>query len=165
MSGITNGRRAEWSVYVEDDRGRPRYLVIDARASGRSMDPVDVITPASRVDHRRVGDEVSMMIGPEGSTFEASFTVPADAARVVNDAELVTANDDIYWANGICDRTFYDAVSPTPTRSASTRRRSASPTARRWASYLEPTPVRVLVFREAIEFVVSPWANVDDLAR
>lgn len=165
VSGITNGMRAEWSVYVEDGQGRPRYLVVDARSSGRSMDPVDVITPASRVDHRLDGDVVSTVVGPPGETFEASFSIPQEAVKAVSAPEWITANDEIYWANGIADRTFYDggladadqlAVDPT-TVTVSDRTR--------WAGYLEPVPHRVLVFRQAIEFVVSPWANVDELAR
>ena len=165
VSGITNGLRAEWSVYVTDERGRPRYLVIDARASGRSMDPVDVITPASRVEHARTGDRVRFAVGPVGAAAEVAFDVPADAERVTCAPEWVTANDDIYWRNGICDRTFYDggladadqvAIDPAAVELA-----DASP----WAPFVEPTPAHVLVLREAIEFVVSPWANVDELAR
>jgi len=165
VSGITNGTRAEWSVYVDDGSGRTRYLIVDARSSGRSMDPVDVITPASRVEHRREGDVVSLAVGPAGEAFEASFTIPHDAARVASAQEWTTANDEIYWANGISDRTFYDGgladadqVLVDPATVQLTDRT-------RWAAYVEPVPHRVLVFREAIEFVVSPWANVDELAR
>lgn len=165
VSGITNGRRAEWSTYVEDERGIPRYLIVDARASGRSMDPIDIITPASRVDHRRVGDEVSTIVGPHGSAFEASFTIPADAETVVSDHQWTTSNDTIYWRNGVHDRTFYDAGLADPDQiaidPAVVKIDDQSP----WAGYLEPTPLRVLVFRQAIEFVVSPWANIDELAR
>jgi len=165
VSGITNGMRAEWSVYVDDGRGRPRYLVVDARSSGRSMDPVDVITPASRVEHRVEGDVVSLAVGPPDEAFEASFSIPHEAAKAVSAPEWITANDEIYWANGISDRTFYDGGL------ADASQVSVDPAAvkvddrTRWASYVEPVPHRVLVFREAIEFVVSPWSNVEDLAR
>ncbi len=165
VSGITNGLRAEWSVYVEDENGVPRYLVVDARSSGRSMDPVDVITPASRVEHRRDGDDVSMVIGPEGASFDASFTMPADAPIVVSAPEWTSANDDIYWRNGIHDRTFYDAGLAAPDQivvdPAAVTLADGSP----WSAYVDATPLHVLVFRQAIEFVVSPWANVDELAR
>lgn len=165
VSGITNGLRAEWSVYVEDEAGVPRYMVIDARSSGRSMDPVDVLTPASRVEHRRAGDEVTMTIGPDGSAFEATFSIPADAPTAISAPEWTTSNDTIYWRNGIHDRTFYDAGLAAPDQitidPATVDIDDRSP----WAAYVEPTPLRVLAFRQAIEFVVSPWANVDELAR
>ncbi len=165
VSGITNGLRAEWSVYVEDADGVPRYLIVDARSSGRSMDPVDVITPASRVDHRRVGDEVSTVLGPHGSTFEASFSIPDDAETVISAHEWTTANDDIYWRNGVHDRTFYDAGLAAPDQVVIDPANVTITDQTTWAGYIEPTPLRVLVFRQAIEFVVSPWANIDELAR
>lgn len=165
VSGITNGRRAEWSTYVEDDQGVPRYMIVDARSSGRSMDPVDVITPASRVDYRREGDEYSMVLGPHGETFEATFTVPDDAPALPSAPEWNTANDDIYWRNGIHDRTFYDAGLADADQVVLDPATVKIVDDTRWAPFIEPTPVRVLVFRRAIEFVVSPWANIDDLAR
>ena len=32
-----------------------------------------------------------------------------------------------------------------------------------WAELVEPEPVHVLVFEEAIELVISPWENLDRL--
>lgn len=165
VSGITNGLRAEWSIYVEDEAGVPRYMVIDARSSGRSMDPVDVLTPASRVEHRRLGDAITMTIGPESTAFRASFSVPTDAPTVVSSHEWTTSNDTIYWRNGIHDRTFYDAGLAAPDQVAVDPATVEIDDRSPWAEYVEPTPVTVLVFRQAIEFVVSPWANVDELAR
>jgi hypothetical protein len=165
VSGITNGMRAEWSVYVEDGSGRRRYLIVDARSSGRSMDPVDVITPASRVEHRLDGDVVSLVVGPPGEAFEASFAIPGDATKVPSSPEWITANDEIYWANGISDRTFYDGGLADADQLTVDPATVKVDDRTRWADYVEPIPHRVLVFREAIEFVVSPWSNVDDLAR
>jgi hypothetical protein len=162
VSGITNGRRAEWSVFVAGPDGTPRYLVLDARSSSRSMDPVDLLTKASRVDHRRDGERIEMVIGPDGHAFRAGIdlhgALPAD-----NAAEWVTANDRIYWTNGVYDRTFYDAgladpaVVQVPTPDVTVDDRS------RWSRYIDPVPVATLVFSQAIEFVVSPWANISDL--
>lgn len=163
VSGITNGLRAEWSVYVHDEAGVPRYLVVDARSSTRSMDPVDVMTPASRVEHARRGDTVTMTIGPDGETFTAEIQVPADAARVASAPEWTSANDRIYWANGVCDRTFYDAGLADADQVEVPRDTVKVQDDTRWAAYLEPVPARVLVYRRAIEFVVSPWANLPDL--
>lgn len=162
VSGITNGRRAEWSVFVSDPDGVPRYLVLDARSSSRSMDPVDLITPRSRVDHARDGNAISMTIGPATAAFRASIDL-AGAAPATNAPEWVTANDRIYWRNGVCDRTFYDAgladASIVSVPASGVDLDDESP----WARYLDPEPVATLVFTQAIEFVVSPWENVDRL--
>ncbi len=162
VSGITNGRRAEWSVFVHEPDGTPRYMVLDARSSSRSMDPVDLFTRASRVDHVRDGDQITMTIGPEADAFRATIDT-TDATPAVNAPDWVTANDRIYWGNGICDRTFYDAgladASMVQVPASAVTVADESP----WAEYLEPTPVATLVFTQAIEFVVSPWENVGRL--
>lgn len=163
VSGITNGLRAEWSVYVRDSEGVPRYLVVDARSSTRSMDPVDVLTKASRVDHARSGDTVTTTVGPDGESFRAVLEVPVDAERVASAPEWTTANDRIYWANGVCDRTFYDAGLADADQVQVPAHLVEVHDDTRWAQYLEPSPARVLVYRRAIEFVVSPWANLPDL--
>jgi hypothetical protein len=162
VSGITNGRRAEWSTFVAEPDGTPRYMVIDARSSSRSMDPVDLFTKASRVDHERQGDQIAMTIGGKGAVFRATIDLDG-ATPAVNAPEWVTANDRIYWGNGVCDRTFYDAGLAAPALlavpPANTEIDDASP----WAELVEPDPVAVLMFTEAIEFVVSPGENVDAL--
>jgi len=165
VSGITNGLRAEWSIYVSDESGIPRYLVVDARSSTRSIDPVDILTRASRVEHSRSDDRVAMTIGPDGALFTASLTVPPDAPRALVAPEWTTANDVIYWGNGVCDRTFYDAglADADQIELAPTQVQAHDET--RWASYVEPVPVRVLLYRQGIEFVVSPWANLENLTR
>ena len=162
VSGITNGRRAEWSVFVAEPDGTPRYLVIDARSSSRSMDPVDLFTKASRVDHRRDGDVISTTIGGKGRAFEATVDLGA-AAPAVNDPQWVTANDRIYWGNGVRDRTFYDAGLADPAMVSVPPADVTVADASEWADLIEPVPVAVLMFIQAIEFVVSPWENIDDV--
>ena len=165
VSGITNGLRAEWSAYIADEQGVPRYLVVDARADNTSMDPVDVITRKSRVVHERTGDTVRIRVGDDPGAFQASFTVPADAMPVRSHPEFVSANDFIYWRNGVCDRTFYDAGLADADQVAIDPSTVAITDGTEWVAFIEDAPRHVLVFRRAIEFVVSPWANLDDLAR
>jgi hypothetical protein len=162
VSGITNGRRAEWSVFIAEPDGTPRYMVIDARSSSRSMDPVDLFTRASRVDHERRDDQVSMTIGPDGAAFRATIDL-AEAVPAVNEPEWATANDRIYWGNGVCDRTFYDAGLAAPEMVSVPPAAVAIDDASPWGELIEPDPVAVLMFTDAIEFVVSPWENVDAL--
>ena len=164
VSGLANGLRAEWSVYVADATGAPRYMVIDARSSKGSMDPVDVITKASTVEHARVADTVTTRVGVPGSEFVATLTLPADDGTIVAPApEFVTANDYIYWGNGICDRTFYDKGLAFPNQRVLPGSAAVIADSTPWAALVEPEPVHVIVFRDAIEFVVSPWENIDRL--
>ena len=77
--------------------------------------------------------------------------------------EWVTANDYIYWLNGMCDRTFYD----TGLARASMRQIDASKCTLSddtpWGRLVDPTPRHVLIYENAIEFAMSPWWNVDSL--
>lgn len=163
VSGITNGLRAEWSTFVSDHAGIPRYLVVDARSDTTSMDPVDVITRKSRVEHARRGSEIEIRIGDGTDAYSARFELPDAAPSVASHAEWVTANDFIYWRNGVCDRTFYDAGLAAPHQVAVDPTTVEIADGSEWAPFLEPSPRHVLVFRNPIEFVVSPWANIDQL--
>lgn len=165
VSGITNGLRAEWSTYIADAAGVPRYLVVDARADNTSMDPVDVITKRSVVRHERRGDAVSIEIGEGTGVYRARFDIPADAPAETSHADFVTANDYIYWRNGVCDRTFYDAGLADADQVSVEPGTVQIEDHTEWAAFADAEPRHVLVFREAIEFVVSPWANVDELGR
>ncbi|MEE4143387.1 MAG: hypothetical protein V2I26_01185, partial [Halieaceae bacterium] len=110
VSGLVRGPRAEWSTYVADNDGKPRYMVVEARAAAGSMDPVNIFTRPDRVEHRvTAGCLVSTVAAGEGSLFESS--VPLDKAYplVRPASQWIEANDYIYWRNGVCDRTYYDA--------------------------------------------------------
>jgi hypothetical protein len=165
VSGLANGIRAEWSMYVGDADGTPRYLVVDARSSQMSMDPVGIITPATPVSHRRAGDALHTAVGEGDRSFECELALSGHDSdeRVRPAPEWVTANDYIYWANGICDRTFYDAGLADPNQYRLPASAATIVDRSRWASLIEPQPAHVLVFRDAIQFVVSPWENVDRL--
>jgi len=165
VSGLANGLRAEWSVFVADAAGVPRYMVFDARSSQTSMDPVDIITRASPVTHERRGSVIETRVGTDPTAFVSTIDVPpGDAAPRVSPApEWATANDFIYWGNGICDRTYYDAgmIDPKQRKVPTSACTIADGTG--WAELVDPEPVHVLVFEDAIELVISPWENLDRL--
>ncbi len=52
VSGLAKGLRAEWSVFVRDSTNTPRYMIVDARSSTSSMDPVNIITKAPSAELR-----------------------------------------------------------------------------------------------------------------
>ena len=163
VSGLANGLRAEWSAYVRDAGGAPRYLVLEARADAFSMDPVNVFTRAGAVEHAlENGILRSRVVSDDGNAFEAEVPMPAASERqeVRATGEWVEANDFIYWRNGVCDRTFYDgalAVAPL-WRLPSEGIRVHDDTA--WSEFIEPEPVHVVALSRRIQFAMSPWWNV-----
>ncbi|HAV77123.1 MAG TPA: hypothetical protein DCX53_07200, partial [Anaerolineae bacterium] len=109
VSGLANGLRAEWSVFVKDSDNTPRYMIVDARSSQLSVDPISIITKKSKVIHEKSGNEIHTQIGDGEDIFKSTIILPSNATPVTTSADWVSANDYIYWYNGICDRTFYDA--------------------------------------------------------
>lgn len=161
VTGVAVGIRAEWSTYVLDHLGKPRYMVVEAQSSKYSMDPIDIITRKGRVEHDTSGAEsVTTVASLEGNLFESRFTVPADAPQANIHPEWVAANDYIYWRVGICDRTFYDAGMANPKARLIDPQTATISDSTHWAKFLEPTPKHVIQFEEAIDFVIMPWVNI-----
>ncbi len=162
VSGLAKGMRAEWSLFVGDAEGIPRYMVFDARSSLLSMDAVDVITRKSTVEHVRDGQTISTRVGDGDSAFTSTITIPSGdgAPLVTTAADWSTANDYIYWGNGICDRTYYDAgMAAARVRDVAAIHVTIDDRTS-WADLIEPTPLHVLVFEDAINLVISPWENL-----
>jgi hypothetical protein len=161
VSGLARGLRAEWSIFVADEIGVPRYMVVDACSNEFSIDPVDVKTRRSPVAHRREANRIVSAIGEADRSYECTIDLDDDATDFVKtDPQWSRANDFIYWTNGICDRTFYDAgmhdarVRRVPATSCTIIDRTP------WRELVEAEPVHVLVFEDAIELAMSPWENL-----
>jgi len=163
VSGLDNGIRAEWSVYVSDAGGTPRYLVVEAQADSGSIDPVRLLTRGTECTHTcseallesRVRDE-------SGGHFSARLTSPLQGQRAVSTREWVEANDYIYWRNGVCDRTFYDSGLANSRTHLIDPARVETSDDTAWARWVNPEPRHVLVYEHAIEFAMSPWWNIRD---
>jgi hypothetical protein len=163
VSGLANGVRAEWSVYVRDHEGKPRYLVLEAQSDAGSMDPVNIVTRPGDMEHTLEGDLLRTRVATElPGRFLAEARIPAPERRqtVMADRQWIEANDYIYWRNGICDRTFHDgAMANTPLwciPSENLRIEDASG----WHEYIEPEPVHGVVFARRVQLAISPWWNV-----
>jgi len=161
VSGLVHGPRAEWSTYVADSDGKPRYMVLEARAAAGSMDPVNLFTRADRVEHQlSSGLLVSKVASEEGKLFESSVRLDETHPLVGPASEWIEANDYIYWRNGICDRTYYDAslfnarVHSVPPEDVTIGDNT------HWTRFVEPRPRHVLRFDGTLEFMISPWFNV-----
>ena len=163
VSGLANAVRAEWSVFVRDHDGTPRYMVIDARSSKRSVDPVDVITPASTVIHQKNGHTIETRVGDGEQEYLSTITLPADPPLARTSAEFVTANDYIYWRNGIRDRTFYNASLANARQLYIGNEQCSIRDGSVWSQFIESEPVHTFVLDGAIEFIISPWENVDSV--
>ena len=166
VSGLANGIRAEWSTYVRDPGGVPRYLVVEAQTEKGSIDPVGLITRPGPISYTDADGQLGFEVGSEGGTkIRAQLARPERAPLVRAAPQWVRANDYIYWMNGVCDRTFYDAG----LADARARRVDAADVRieddTRWSRIVEPAPRSVVVFEDAIEFAISPWWNLDELAR
>lgn len=165
VSGLANGLRAEWSVFVRDASGTPRYLIVDARSSQASMDPISIITKASPVMHEREGNVIRTQIGGPGNHFASTITLPDDAESGTSSVEWVSANDHIFWGNGVSDQTYYNAslANARQLRVGKSGVRVEDHTF--WGTIVEPEPLHVLVFDGEIDIVISPWENIDRVGK
>jgi hypothetical protein len=163
VSGITNGIRAEFSTYIADSAGIPRYMVVEARDHEGSMDPINIITRPSRVEHHRDSEAmVTVLESNDKALFQATAPQAVfDAAPYITiHGEWVEANDFIYWRNGVRDRCYYDAGMANPRVRALDPAAVALTDATHWAEFLEPLPKHVLVYENAMHFVIVPWENL-----
>jgi hypothetical protein len=163
VSGLANGVRAEWSVYVRDAEGKPRYLVVEAQSDAGSMDPVNIVTRAGDMAHTLDADLLRTRVATElpGSFLaEARIPAPENRKTVMPDRQWIEANDYIYWRNGICDRTFHDgSMANTPLwRIPAENLRIEDHSG--WHEYIEPDPVHSVVFPRRVQLAISPWWNV-----
>jgi hypothetical protein len=161
VSGIVQGTRAEWSTYITDEQGVSRYMVLEANSDSRSLDPVNLFTKADQLEHRMNGGMLSSLAT---STISGEFTSKVrldDSQPVANiDPGWIAANDFIYWRNGICDRTWYDAslfnasVRSIPAQDIRIEDNT------HWARFIRPKPRHVLKYDGGMEFMISPWDNI-----
>ncbi|MEE4193879.1 MAG: hypothetical protein V2J07_01650 [Anaerolineae bacterium] len=161
VSGLVNGLRAEWSIFVRDDNDQLCYMIVDARSSKSSMDPISIITKSSTVMHEMANGKIQTQIGDEGSAFKSTINFSDSAPFATSSRDWVSANDQIYWRNGISDRTFYDAGM------ANARQRQIDNADVHivndtfWNSFLEPEPFHTLVLEGAMDLVITPWENLE----
>ncbi len=166
VSGITNALRAEWSVFVKnhaEDVDVVRYMVTEAQSSTLTMDPVNIFERARKVDQSMENNHFETVIESfDNATFSATFDIPDDGSieTAYSAREWLKSIDLIYWLNGIGDRTYYDggmacaAIKVIPPKLVTIEDTT------QWSEFIEPVPDSVLLFPDAISFVMSPWWNI-----
>lgn len=158
VTGLAVGIRAEWSTYVLDEAGIARYMVLEARSSEYSMDPVDIITRKGRVEHvMSTADIRTVVASNDEHLFTCTLRMRDQQALVDIAPEWMAANDFIYWRNGFCDRTYYGETM------VNARVRQAAPgdydieDATHWAPFVETEPLHVLRYEGPLHFMITPW--------
>lgn len=166
VSGIASGVRAEWSTYVTDHLGIPRYMVLEARSSKASFDAASWIVKATPVEHDRINNTLTSVVETESQKL---FRIDCDLSSLEQcpylriAGEWIEANDYIYWRSGICDRTFYEAgmansrVKNVPNESITIDDQT------HWAQFVETRPKHTLVFEAPMEFILVPWRNLEKI--
>ncbi len=164
LRGLLTGNRAEWSVYVTKNEGRPSFMVVDAKASELTLDSVNWFTPGTELTHRRTNDGLSSFVAADDGLSFSSLVAQSGiwkAAHMYPDPSWVAANDRIYWRDGVADRTYYDGDSvDTPVLSVDPEEMTMTDSTV-WRQFVDPKPVSVLVYETGFELVISPWYNLD----
>ena len=82
---------------------------------------------------------------------EARLPAAAERETLRAAPEWIEANDLIYWRNGICDRTFYDAaLANAPLWRVPAAGRGESGTASGWAEFVGPEPRHALLLSKRV---------------
>ena len=163
VSGATGGCRTEWSAYVKTPEGDTRYMVIEARTSGKDLEPPGSITPNTYLKHsNKEGLLTTETKTSQGLNFKASFATPQEGSVPVAYAtkEWVMANDEIYWLTGVYDRAFYNRHFACAKMYIVPPESVTIEDSTQWSEYLEPVPVLVAVLTDKIEFLIVPWWNL-----
>ena len=160
VSGLAVGMRAEWSTYIRDHLGKPRYMVLEALSSTTSIDSVDIITRKSQVEHKTGSTAHTLFKDLHNGQFQSHYAVEDTLGEAILAPEWLQANDYIYWRSGIYDRTFYDSGLANPQAVCIDPQAVEISNDTHWFPFLDPLPRHVIQFQNAIDFVISPWGNV-----
>lgn len=152
------GTRAQWSVYVDDGSGRPHQSVIDLMTADMGIDPVSIFNLPSEVRHSLADGVLSTRLSSAAITFDASVNAsPATDEALTMD--WVESGDNVCYANGICDKFYYDAETlDTPVHRVAdvTVNEFTTP----WSAFISATPAVVFYRDNAQLYAVKRWHNL-----
>jgi len=174
VSGLTTGLRTEWSTYVDDGSGVPRFMILRARASEGSLDPIGPLAPPEpfthlvdpagviRTDIRKTVVQNGATVLTPNNMFSSTVALPevADRQYVLPTRQWVAANDFIYWRNGVNDRVFHNSTSHSPQLISVDLGDVTLQDDTEWAPFVDPIPGHVLVYLDKIKFKIGPWWNI-----
>lgn len=161
VSGIVHGSRAEWSTYVDDGNGKRCYMVLEARSSSGSMNPVNIVTRSDRVEHTQTtGHLVSIVASERGRLFRSRIKLSEKHPIAELSNDWIAANDRIYWRNGVFDRIWYDSnLFNSPVQLIRGKNVEIDDETH-WSRFVRRRPRHVLKYDHELDFMVSPWFNI-----
>ena len=168
VQGLASGLRAEWSVYVTRPkaiRGR-RYMIVEAQSSTSFPRPGQpgFTQPAERVRVRRRGRRHQRRRPGAGNLLPGHHPPARErSAPRYRPSVGSEANNLIYWGNGVADKIYYNGL-------VYDTKMIHGPEAHGvdlgWHGLGRvPTSgwIEVLVFENPLEFIASPWNNLNQL--
>jgi hypothetical protein len=158
VEDAVEGMTAQWSVYVDDGSGRPHQRVVDLMTADVGIDPVSIFNLPSEVRHTLAEGVLSTRLSSAAITFDASLKTAGaqDQALTMN---WVESGDNVCYANGVCDKFYYDAETlDTPVHLAAdvTVNEFTTP----WNAFVSATPAIVFYRDNAQQYAVKRWHNL-----
>lgn len=96
-----------------------------------------------------------------GTSFQAAIPLPEKPKRRSTSLAWTEANNLIYGRNGVADRIYYNGLVYDTKMIEVTTEGVSVADATRWAPFLRLD--HVLVFENRLEFIASPWNNLNQL--
>lgn len=160
VDGLSQGNRAEWTVFVEGDDGRPRTLVVDLLTQEATPDPELFLRLPSVVEHERSDQQLRTTLKSEALEFEASIRLDAMEPALPT-LDWVEAGDWVCRRNGVCDKVFYAGESMEEPvafagRGAVDLARISTP----WDAFIATEPSSVFVRQSLQYYARNPWRNI-----
>jgi hypothetical protein len=167
---LVNGARAEWDIFVQppDGDNRPRYMAIDALAEAVAADSVRGLTPPEPLSYQFQGNDIVASVGKivdgvETTVFTSSFPKPNPMTDTIArfTREMAAGNDYIYWGNGVLDRGLYNATTFNYDAVFVDLNQTEITDYSHWKQYLKDEPTYAVYYLNTLEYVLSPWWNLD----
>lgn len=157
--GAVEGTRAEWSVTVEDEGGRPYRRVLDLVTSDVGIDPASIVGLPSVVHHQLDDGVLSTRLSSPQITFDASFATGGAKDRALS-LDWIESGDTVCDASGVCDAYYYDAETlDVAVHQPATVEVGELSTP--WDEFIDATPTRAYARDNAQDFAVKRWYDLD----
>ena len=159
VEGATEGTRAEWSVTVEDDHGRPYRRVLDVMTADVGIDAESIVNLPSDVRHDLDDGVLTTRLSSQQITFDASFATAGATDRALS-LDWIESGDNVCAANDICDAYYYDAetLDVAVHQPAKVKVEELSTP---WDEFIDPTPTLVYERDNPQDFAAKRWYNLD----
>ncbi|MDG2304483.1 MAG: hypothetical protein P8R42_07465 [Candidatus Binatia bacterium] len=162
VDGMPSGTRAEWTVFVKGDDGRPHALIIDLLTEEVAADPELILRLPSVVEHTLSSNRLRTRLQSGALVFEADIRL-GETESALPTLDFVEAGDWVCRRNGSCDKVFYDGQTMEEEgvragRDAFELQRVTTP----WDVFIGSEPASVFVRENTRTYAWNPWRNVEE---